>query len=148
MNLHINRRGLLRGAAALVVASPVVALAQGRDPAKLRVALLPDENATTLIQNAQPLKHYLETSLKKDIDLIVTGTGQQKQLLIGYLQGPNLSPESGMAVREMNATRRLNRKMRRTMMTSTPPMSSAVPMLCTDVRMKFAGLKRSRCKVI
>ena len=72
MNLHINRRGLLRGAAALVVASPVAALAQGRDPAKLRVALLPDENATTLIQNAQPLKHYLETSLKKDIDLIVT----------------------------------------------------------------------------
>lgn len=48
------------------------ALAQGRDPAKLRVALLPDENASTLIQNAQPLKAYLESTLKKEIELIVT----------------------------------------------------------------------------
>lgn len=46
--------------------------AQGRDPAKLRVALLPDENAATLIQNAQPLKKYLETTLNKEIELIVT----------------------------------------------------------------------------
>ena len=36
------------------------------------MALLPDENATTLIQNAQPLKAYLEATLKKDIELIVT----------------------------------------------------------------------------
>ena len=48
------------------------ALAQGRDPATLRVALLPDENAATLIQNAQPLKAYLETTLKKKIEIIVT----------------------------------------------------------------------------
>jgi phosphonate transport system substrate-binding protein len=48
------------------------ALAQGRDPATLRVALLPDENATTLIQNAQPLKAYLERTLNKKIELIVT----------------------------------------------------------------------------
>ena len=48
------------------------ALAQGRDPATLRVALLPDENAATLIQNAQPLKTYLETTLKKKIEIIVT----------------------------------------------------------------------------
>ncbi len=46
--------------------------AQGRDPARLRVALLPDENASTLIQNAQPLKSYLEKTLKKEIELIVT----------------------------------------------------------------------------
>ena len=39
------------------------AMAQGRDPSTLRVALLPDENAATLIQNAQPLKDYLELSL-------------------------------------------------------------------------------------
>lgn len=68
----MNRRNLLRGAAALVVASPFGALAQSRDPAKLRVALLPDENAATLIQNAQPLKAHLERELKKDIELIVT----------------------------------------------------------------------------
>ena len=48
------------------------ALAQTRDPAKLRVALLPDENASTLIQNAQPLKTYLEKTLKKEIEIIVT----------------------------------------------------------------------------
>ena len=35
------------------------------DPAKLRVALLPDENAATLIQNAQPLKAHLEKALKQ-----------------------------------------------------------------------------------
>lgn len=36
------------------------------------MALLPDENAATLIQNAQPLKAYLERTLKKDIEIIVT----------------------------------------------------------------------------
>jgi len=45
---------------------------QAQHPSKLRVALLPDENASTLIQNAQPLKKYLEGVLKKDIELIVT----------------------------------------------------------------------------
>lgn len=68
----MNRRSLLGGVATLVVASPFGALAQSRDPAKLRVALLPDENAATLIQNAQPLKAHLERELKKDIELIVT----------------------------------------------------------------------------
>ena len=72
----MNRRSLLGGIAALTIASPfappLAAFAQGRDPAKLRVALLPDENAATLIQNAQPLKAHLEKSLKKEIELIVT----------------------------------------------------------------------------
>lgn len=58
--------------AATLFALPMTASAQGRDPAKLRVALLPDENAATLIQNAQPLKAYLEATLKKEIELIVT----------------------------------------------------------------------------
>ena len=57
-------------ATGLAIAPP--ALAQDRDPARLRVALLPDENAATLIQNAQPLKQYLEATLKKEIELIVT----------------------------------------------------------------------------
>ena len=57
--------------AAAVVLAPL-AHAQGKDPAKLRVALLPDENAATLIQNAQPLKAHLEKTLKKEIEIIVT----------------------------------------------------------------------------
>jgi phosphonate transport system substrate-binding protein len=71
----MNRRLLLTTLAALTAAAmtlPLSATAQGRDPAKLRVALLPDENAATLIQNAQPLKAYLEATLKKEIELIVT----------------------------------------------------------------------------
>jgi phosphonate transport system substrate-binding protein len=42
------------------------------NPAKLRVALLPDENASTIIQNAAPLKAYLERTLGKDVELVVT----------------------------------------------------------------------------
>ena len=57
---------------ALSLLSPLAAQAQTRDPSRLRVALLPDENASTLIQNAQPLKLYLEKTLKKDIELVVT----------------------------------------------------------------------------
>jgi len=71
-NLRMNRRTLLTGTAALLLQPAVSALAQNRDPGKLRVALLPDENAATLIQNAQPLRAYLENTLKKDIELVVT----------------------------------------------------------------------------
>lgn len=71
----MNRRYFLHSTAAiaatlLVAASP--AHAQGKDPAKLRVALLPDENASTLIQNAQPLKSHLEQALKKEVEIVVT----------------------------------------------------------------------------
>lgn len=59
-------------AALVAVALPLSVSAQGKDPSRLRVALLPDENAATLIQNAQPLKEYLQESLKKDIEIIVT----------------------------------------------------------------------------
>jgi len=65
----MNRRPLLAGLAAL---TPVAALAQGADPRRLRVALLPDENASTLIQNAQPLRAYLERTLGRQIEIVVT----------------------------------------------------------------------------
>jgi phosphonate transport system substrate-binding protein len=69
----MNRRSLLGGAATLALTAPFASvLAQGLNPAKLRVALLPDENAATLIQNAQPLKIYLEKLLNKQIELVVT----------------------------------------------------------------------------
>lgn len=70
----MKRRTLLAALTALAaaVALPLSANAQGRNPDKLRVALLPDENAATLIQNAQPLKLHLEAKLKKEIEIIVT----------------------------------------------------------------------------
>lgn len=51
---------------------PLGSVAHAKDPSRLRVALLPDENAATLIQNAQPLKQYLANTLNKDIEIIVT----------------------------------------------------------------------------
>jgi len=54
----------------LTTANP--ALAEGRNPDVLKVALLPDENASKLIQRNQPLKEYLENSLDKEIELVVT----------------------------------------------------------------------------
>jgi phosphonate transport system substrate-binding protein len=42
------------------------------DPAVLRVALLPDENAATVIKDNQGLKEYLEKRLEKKIELVVT----------------------------------------------------------------------------
>lgn len=48
------------------------ALAQGADPRRLRVALLPDENASTIIQNAQPLRAHLERTLGRQIEIVVT----------------------------------------------------------------------------
>ncbi|HWM47326.1 MAG TPA: phosphate/phosphite/phosphonate ABC transporter substrate-binding protein [Xanthobacteraceae bacterium] len=65
----IDRRALL--AASALALLPLTAFAQS-NPSKLRVALLPDENASTLIQNAQPLKAYLEKRLGKDIEIVVT----------------------------------------------------------------------------
>jgi phosphonate transport system substrate-binding protein len=68
----MSRRSFLSAGVVFFCLMANQALAQGRDPATLRVALLPDENATTLIQNAQPLKAYLERTLNKKIELIVT----------------------------------------------------------------------------
>ncbi|MBA3598775.1 MAG: phosphate/phosphite/phosphonate ABC transporter substrate-binding protein [Methylibium sp.] len=75
----MNRRSALAQAAACSLLALCAsawlapsASAQSANPSKLRVALLPDENASTLIQNAQPLKAYLERTLKKEIELIVT----------------------------------------------------------------------------
>ncbi len=62
----------------LVVAAGLIGLLgaasspEAADPETLRVALLPDENASTIIQEAQPLKAYLEETLGKDVELVVT----------------------------------------------------------------------------
>lgn len=56
--------------AAMTIAAPV--LAADYDPDTLKVALLPDENAATVIQDNKPLETYLEKSLGNEIELIVT----------------------------------------------------------------------------
>ena len=42
------------------------------NPDKLIVALIPDENAATVIQDNQGLKDFLNEKLGKDIELVVT----------------------------------------------------------------------------
>jgi phosphonate transport system substrate-binding protein len=64
----MNRRTLIAGLALL----PGFAQAQARDPQRLRVALLPDENASTIIQNAQPLRAHLERALGRQVEIVVT----------------------------------------------------------------------------
>jgi phosphonate transport system substrate-binding protein len=62
---------LLTFIAALTFAASAHA-APNPDPQTLKVALLPDENASTIIKNNQPLKDYLEKTLGKKVELIVT----------------------------------------------------------------------------
>lgn len=60
-------------AALALLLSPAAARADDTsNPDTLRVALLPDENASTVIKNNQPLKDYLEKRLGKKVELVVT----------------------------------------------------------------------------
>jgi phosphonate transport system substrate-binding protein len=62
--------GLL--AAGIGIAATAAMAAGTHNPDKLKVALLPDENAATVIQDNKPLSKYLEDKLGKKIELIVT----------------------------------------------------------------------------
>ncbi len=64
------RRTILTSIVALALSAP--ALAEDYNPDTLKVALLPDENAATVIQDNEPLAAYLEEKLGKGIELIVT----------------------------------------------------------------------------
>jgi len=66
------KRRLFLASALLSLNLMAQAQAQTSDPKTLRVALLPDENAATIIQNAQPLKAYLEKTLSRKVELVVT----------------------------------------------------------------------------
>lgn len=66
------KRRLFLATALLSLNLTLPANAQNSDPKTLRVALLPDENAATIIQNAQPLKAYLEKTLSRKVELVVT----------------------------------------------------------------------------
>jgi phosphonate transport system substrate-binding protein len=48
------------------------AVAAEPDPATLKVALLPDENASVIIKRNEGLKQYLEKTLGKRVELVVT----------------------------------------------------------------------------
>lgn len=58
--------------ASLALLGAVAHAAPNPDPDTLKVALLPDENASTVIKNNKPLEEYLEKTLGKKIELIVT----------------------------------------------------------------------------
>jgi len=70
----MNRRTLYKAAAvaAAGLLSANFAFAADYNPDELKVALLPDENAATIIQKNEGLKKYLETKLGKKISLVVT----------------------------------------------------------------------------
>lgn len=74
--MTMTRRSTLAAFAALALAAGMAhgaALAQGGDnPDTIRVALLPDENAATIIQNAGPLREYLAERLGREIEIVVT----------------------------------------------------------------------------
>lgn len=59
-------------ATSLMVTAVAPSLAADADPDTLKVALLPDENASQLIKRNKPLEDYLEAKLDKEVELIVT----------------------------------------------------------------------------
>ncbi|MAX53849.1 MULTISPECIES: phosphate/phosphite/phosphonate ABC transporter substrate-binding protein [unclassified Methylophaga] len=59
-------------AASMLLTATTTTFAADADPDMLKVALLPDENASQIIKRNQPLKDYLEEKLGKKIKLIVT----------------------------------------------------------------------------
>ena len=68
----LRRLALKSLAAASLLSLSGIAFAGDYNPDTLKIALLPDENAATVIQDNKPLAEYLERSLGKDIELIVT----------------------------------------------------------------------------
>ncbi len=70
-----NRRSfILSTFAALLLTTGASSTAFGENynPDLLKVALLPDENAATIIQDNEPLAEYLSMALGKEVELIVT----------------------------------------------------------------------------
>ncbi len=59
-------------ALSLVALAGGAAQAADPNPSELKIALLPDENAATIIKQNEPLKAYLERALNKKVKLIVT----------------------------------------------------------------------------
>lgn len=65
-------RLITAGVSLALLASAQSVRAADPDPATLRIALLPDENAARIIKDNQQLKAYLEKTLNKKVKLVVT----------------------------------------------------------------------------
>lgn len=70
--MNLFKRALFTLCMAVGLSSPTMAADADADPDTLKVALLPDENASELIKRNQPLKDYLERTLDRKVQLIVT----------------------------------------------------------------------------
>jgi phosphonate transport system substrate-binding protein len=70
--MNMKKIFAILGLVSLTLLGNAAHAAPNPDPDTLKVALLPDENASTVIKNNQPLKALLEKELGKKIELIVT----------------------------------------------------------------------------
>lgn len=88
--------------ACLVTAASAFGYAEARDPQQLTVALLPDENASELIQRNQPLADYLEEQLGREIELQVLSNYQAmvQAMRFGRIDLAYFGPISGMMAAE------------------------------------------------
>jgi phosphonate transport system substrate-binding protein len=73
----VNRRIFLAGIAAQAATLPlfsasVSAQSVDANPKTVRLALLPDENAATIVQNARALELHLEKLLEREVSVVVT----------------------------------------------------------------------------
>ncbi len=68
----MSKRAIIAGIALTLLLCLSTSFGAAPDPAILKVALLPDENASTVIKNNQGLKQYLESRLGKQVELVVT----------------------------------------------------------------------------
>jgi phosphonate transport system substrate-binding protein len=70
--MNMKKIFAILGLASLALLGNAAHAAPNPDPDTLKVALLPDENASTVMKNNQPLKALLEKELGKKVELIVT----------------------------------------------------------------------------
>ncbi len=98
----MKRLVLILVLASLVTAAFAFEDAKARDPQRLTVAILPDENASELIQRNQPLREYLENRLDREIELQVLSNYQAmiQAMRFGRIDLAYFGPISGMMAAE------------------------------------------------
>lgn len=94
----MQRFGSTVAMVSLVTFGSAVAQADGRNPEELTVALLPDENASELIQRNKPLEEYLEEELGREIELQVLSdySAMIQAMRFGRIDLGYFGPISGM----------------------------------------------------
>jgi phosphonate transport system substrate-binding protein len=93
------------GALAALLIHGVAAGQSPADPETLRVALLPDENASVIIKNNEGLKRYLEEKTGKAVELVVTTdySSMIEAMRHGRLELAYFGPLSYVLARERSA---------------------------------------------